>query len=145
MAKKAAADGAKIVVAAKTADPHPKLPGTIYTAAEEIKKFGTKSIAIKTDIRFDDQIENAFNEELSKILKAIKIEEVPSNYSTFYEKNLLADKKQEIKITFNNKIVHQSKLLKYFTENQEIKKVQKMKKNKVIGFFGVKDKSALVK
>ena len=36
MAKKAAIDGAKIVVAAKTADPHPKLPGTIYTAAEEI-------------------------------------------------------------------------------------------------------------
>ena len=35
MAKKAAADGAKIVVAAKTADPHPKLPGTIYTAADE--------------------------------------------------------------------------------------------------------------
>ena len=94
----------------------------------------------------DDQIENAFNEELSKILKAIKIEEVPSNYSTFYEKNLLADKKQEIKITFNNKIVHQSKLLKYFTENQEIKKVQKetndllkkMKKNKKY-YFTTKD------
>ncbi len=91
----------------------------------------------------DDQIENAFNEELSKILKAIKIEDVPSNYSTFYEKNLLADKKQEIKITFNNKIVHQSKLLKYFTENQEIKKVQKetndllkkMKKKQKILFY----------
>ena len=50
--------------------------------------------------------------QLSKILKEIKIEEVPSNNSTFYEKNLLAGKKQEIKITFNNKIVHQSKLLK---------------------------------
>ncbi|QQP48914.1 Hydroxysteroid dehydrogenase-like protein 2, partial [Caligus rogercresseyi] len=35
IALKAAADGAKIVIAAKTADPHPKLPGTIYTAAEE--------------------------------------------------------------------------------------------------------------
>ena len=36
MAKKAAEDGAKIVVAAKTAEPHPKLPGTIFTAADEI-------------------------------------------------------------------------------------------------------------
>ena len=59
---------------------------------------------------------------------------------------MIADKKQEIKITFNNKIVHQSKLLKYFTENQEIKKVQKetndllkkMKKNKKY-YFTTKD------
>ena len=71
---------------------------------------------------------------------------MPSNYSTFYKKNLLADKKKEIKITFNNKIVHQSKLLKYFTENQEINKVQKetndllkkMKKNKKY-YFTTKD------
>ena len=40
MAKKAAEDGAKIIIAAKTADPHPKLPGTIYTAAEEIIEAG---------------------------------------------------------------------------------------------------------
>ena len=36
IAKRAAQDGAKLALAAKTADPHPKLPGTIYTAAEEI-------------------------------------------------------------------------------------------------------------
>ncbi len=94
----------------------------------------------------DDQIENAFNEELSKILKSIKSEEVPSNYSTFYEKNLIAHKKQEFKISFNNKIIHQSKLLKYFTDDQEINKVQKetndllkkMKKNKKY-YFTTKD------
>ena len=94
----------------------------------------------------DDQIENAFNEELSKILKNINVEEVPSNYSTFYEKNLIADKKQEFKISFNNKIIHQSKLLKYFIEDQEINKVQKetndilkkMKKNKKY-YFTTKD------
>ena len=40
MAKRAAQDGAKIVVAAKTAEPHPKLPGTIFTAAEEIIEAG---------------------------------------------------------------------------------------------------------
>ena len=38
MAKRAAQDGAKLALAAKTADPHPKLPGTIYTAEEEIAK-----------------------------------------------------------------------------------------------------------
>ena len=40
MAKRAAQDGAKVVIAAKTADPHPKLPGTIYTAADEIIEAG---------------------------------------------------------------------------------------------------------
>ena len=43
MVKKAALDGAKIVIAAKTAEPHPKLPGTIYTAAEEIVEEGGKA------------------------------------------------------------------------------------------------------
>ena len=50
MAKKAAQDGAKIVIAAKTADPHPKLPGTIYTAAEEIVKAGGDALPIICDI-----------------------------------------------------------------------------------------------
>ena len=40
IALRAAADGAKIAIAAKTADPHPKLPGTIFTAAEEIRSAG---------------------------------------------------------------------------------------------------------
>ena len=42
IAKKAAQDGAKLALAAKTADPHPKLPGTIYTAAEKLLKLGEK-------------------------------------------------------------------------------------------------------
>ena len=46
MAKKAAQDGAKIVVAAKTADPHPKLPGTIYTEADEIIEAGGCSASV---------------------------------------------------------------------------------------------------
>ena len=46
MAKKAAEDGAKIIIAAKTADPHPKLPGTIYTAAEEIIEAGGDALPI---------------------------------------------------------------------------------------------------
>tara|TARA_B100000686_G_C16616975_1_gene877027 strand:+ start:329 stop:1150 length:822 start_codon:yes stop_codon:yes gene_type:complete len=72
IAKKLASNGANIAILAKTDVPHSKLPGTIYTAAEEIKKFGTKSIAIKTDIRLDDQIENAFI-EIKKEFNSIDI------------------------------------------------------------------------
>ena len=43
IAKRAAQDGANIILAAKTAEPHPKLPGTIYTAAEEIEEAGGKA------------------------------------------------------------------------------------------------------
>ena len=46
MVKKAASDGAKVVIAAKTADPHPKLPGTIYTAAEEIVEAGGEALSL---------------------------------------------------------------------------------------------------
>jgi citronellol/citronellal dehydrogenase len=53
---RAARDGANVVIAAKTTEPHPKLPGTIYTAAEEIEKAGGKALAIMTDIREEAQI-----------------------------------------------------------------------------------------
>lgn len=56
IALKAAADGANIVVAAKTAEPHPKLPGTIYTAAEEIEKAGGKALPIVVDVRSEDNV-----------------------------------------------------------------------------------------
>jgi hypothetical protein len=49
----AAKDGAKIVIAAKTAEPHPKLPGTIYTAAEDIEKAGGKALPLIVDVRGD--------------------------------------------------------------------------------------------
>lgn len=51
IALRAAADGANIVVAAKTARPNPKLPGTIYTAAEEIEQAGGRALPLKLDIR----------------------------------------------------------------------------------------------
>lgn len=54
-----AASGANIVIAAKTAEPHPKLPGTIFTAAEEMERAGGKALPIVMDIRFEDQIQNA--------------------------------------------------------------------------------------
>ncbi len=59
IALRAAADGAKIAIAAKTTDPHPKLPGTIYSAAEEIKAAGGEALAIQCDLRDESQIESA--------------------------------------------------------------------------------------
>ena len=59
IALRAARDGANVVVAAKTTEPHPKLPGTIYTAAEEIEKAGGRALACAVDIRSEDQIKEA--------------------------------------------------------------------------------------
>jgi len=56
IAKRAAQDGANIAIIAKTTEPHPKLPGTIHTAAEELNQAGGNAIGIKTDIRFEDQV-----------------------------------------------------------------------------------------
>jgi len=59
IALRAAADGASIAVAAKTADPNPKLPGTIFTAAAEIEAAGGKALALQCDIRDEVAIEEA--------------------------------------------------------------------------------------
>jgi citronellol/citronellal dehydrogenase len=59
IALRAARDGANIAIAAKTSDPHPKLPGTIYTAAAEIEQEGGKALPILCDIRFEDQVQAA--------------------------------------------------------------------------------------
>jgi citronellol/citronellal dehydrogenase len=59
IAKRVAADGANVAMIAKTAEPHPRLPGTIYSAAEEIEAAGGKALPIVGDIRFDDQVEAA--------------------------------------------------------------------------------------
>ncbi len=59
IAKRAAQDGANIIIAAKTAEPHPKLQGTIYTAAEEIEAAGGKALPIVCDIRSEEQVAEA--------------------------------------------------------------------------------------
>ena len=59
IALRAARDGGKIAVVAKTVEPHPKLPGTIHTAVEEIEAAGGEGIACVADIRFEDQVEAA--------------------------------------------------------------------------------------
>ena len=59
IALRAARDGANIAIAAKTAEPQPKLEGTIYTAAKEIEAAGGKALPIVCDIRFEDQVQAA--------------------------------------------------------------------------------------
>ncbi|HTQ58167.1 MAG TPA: NAD(P)-dependent oxidoreductase [Bryobacteraceae bacterium] len=59
IALRAARDGANIVIAAKTETPHPKLPGTIYTAAAEIEALGGRALPLAVDIRFEDQVYSA--------------------------------------------------------------------------------------
>jgi citronellol/citronellal dehydrogenase len=59
IALRAARDGANLVIAAKTAEPHPKLPGTIFTAAEGIEAAGGRALPCTVDVRFEDQIRDA--------------------------------------------------------------------------------------
>jgi citronellol/citronellal dehydrogenase len=56
IAKRAAADGANVVIAAKTAEANPKLPGTIYSAAEEIQAAGGKALPLQVDIREESAV-----------------------------------------------------------------------------------------
>jgi citronellol/citronellal dehydrogenase len=59
IALRAARDGANIAIAARTADPHPSLPGTIYTAATQILKAGGQALPVLCDIHKEDQVEAA--------------------------------------------------------------------------------------
>ena len=64
IARRAAKDGANIVVAAKTTEPHPKLPGTIFTAAEEIEAAGGKALPVQVDIRDEANVQAAIDKTL---------------------------------------------------------------------------------
>lgn len=77
----------------------------------------------------ESDLSNAFNKELAKILKQIDKDEIPSNFTTFYNQNKEPDKIIESKIKFNNKIIHQSKLLNYFLNKTSLPKVEKETNN----------------
>ena len=92
---------------------------------------------------FDDSnLTNIFDEELSKILKTIDKDQIPSNFTKFYEQNKESEKERELKIKINNKIFHQSKVLNYFLNKTSLPKVEKeandllkkIKKNKKYSF-----------
>src|ERR1700712_1718292 len=66
IALRAARDGANVAIAAKTAEPTAKLPGTIHTAAEEIERAGGKALACMVDIRYEDQIQAAVQKTVER-------------------------------------------------------------------------------
>jgi citronellol/citronellal dehydrogenase len=66
IALRAARDGANVIIAAKTAEPHPKLPGTIYTAADEIRAAGGEALAVVCDIRSEEQVEDAVRQGVDR-------------------------------------------------------------------------------
>jgi citronellol/citronellal dehydrogenase len=66
IALRAAREGANVVVAAKTAAPHPKLPGTVYTAASAIEAAGGKALPLLVDIRHEDQVHDAVQKTVER-------------------------------------------------------------------------------
>lgn len=66
IALRAAEDGANVVIAAKTTEPHPKLPGTIYTAAEEVEAAGGQALPIKVDIRDESVVQAAVDQTVER-------------------------------------------------------------------------------
>lgn len=66
IALRAARDGANVTIAAKTAEPHPKLPGTIYSAAEEIEAAGGKALPVLCDIREEEQVARAVEKTVER-------------------------------------------------------------------------------
>src|ERR1700744_3270547 len=66
IALRAARDGANIAVAAKTAEPHPKLAGTIYTAADEIERAGGKALPLVVDVRDEAVVRDALDQTAQK-------------------------------------------------------------------------------
>ena len=101
--------------------------------------------ALKNSFR-NEGLKDAFDSELKEFLFTINKEEIPSNFSTFYENNINEDKVDLTKIKINNKILHQSKLINYFKEDASIKNItkdlndalKKVKKDKKY-FFSKKD------
>src|SRR5580700_7965526 len=66
IAQRCARDGANVAIAAKTAEAHPKLPGTIFTAAREIEAAGGKALALQTDIRDEEAVKAAIEKTVSR-------------------------------------------------------------------------------
>ena len=66
IALRAARDGANIVIVAKTREPHPKLPGTIYTAADAVEQAGGKALPLAVDIRDADAVQGAVEQTVER-------------------------------------------------------------------------------
>ena len=79
---------------------------------------------ILKDIFESEDIGNAFDTELAKFLKQIDETDVPSNFTTFYNQHIKNDEITNKKIKYNNKILHQSKLVNYFNGDYAKSKIE---------------------
>ncbi len=90
----------------------------------EEPKLKLKFLKILKDLFNKDNIGNGFDLELKKFLKQIEKSDVPSNYTTFYDNHISDDINLGKKIKYNSKILHQSKLVKYFNGDYERSKIE---------------------
>ncbi|MFL2884605.1 MAG: hypothetical protein ACJZ4Y_05325 [Candidatus Pelagibacter sp.] len=108
------------------------------TLLTEEPKLKLELIKTLKDLFKKDEISDAFDEELKSFLDQIEKEDVPSNFTTFYNKYSISEETSDKKIKFNNKILHQSKLVNYFNGDyaksqieQDLEKfLKKIKKDK---------------
>ena len=113
----------------------------------EEPKLKLELMKILKDIFNSEGVGNAFDVELKNFLKQIDLEDVPSNFTTFYNDYVKNDEIINKKIKYNNKILHQSKLINYFNGNYAKSKIEedlnkflkKIKKDKKY-FLSIKDK-----
>ena len=96
--------------------------------AEDLEnKLDLLNLSSKLKKSFDKvNLTKAFDEELSHILKKIDEREVPARYTSFYWENKETEKVKKSKIKFNNKILHQSKILNYFLNKTSLPKTEKV-------------------
>jgi hypothetical protein len=90
----------------------------------EEPKLKLELMKILKDIFKSEGIEDAFDEELRKYLKQIDETDVPSNFTTFYNQYIKSDEIINKKIKYNNKILHQSKLVNYFNGDYAKSKIE---------------------
>ena len=94
---------------------------TLLTEAPKLK---LEFIKILKDKFEEEKIGNAFDNELKNFLNQIEEDEVPSNYTTFYNNNLKIEETVRKKIKYNSKILHQSKLVNYFNGDYAKSKIE---------------------
>ena len=94
------------------------------TLLAEEPKLKLELIKILKDLFISDDISDAFDLELKNLLGEIDIENVPSNFTTFYNRNLNKIETTDKKIKYNNKILHQSKLINYFNGDYAKSKIE---------------------
>jgi hypothetical protein len=90
----------------------------------EEPKLKLELMKILKDIFKSEGIEDAFDEELRKSLKQINETDVPSNFTTFYDQHIKSDEIINKRIKYNNKILHQSKLVNYFNGDYAKSKIE---------------------